>query len=87
MHLAREQFIAGVQADYIRDRLLQSCPEPLDDTRKATKQLQAARTTRKQAISDDVILVIKFVVLVGRNSNCIYKLEETVPWDESVACK
>ncbi len=50
-------------------------PEPLDDARKAGKQLKATRTTRKQAISDDVILVIKFVVLVGLHSNCILKLE------------
>ena len=48
MRLARDRFVAGVQADYIQEYLLQTAPESFDDARRAAKRLEAARAARKQ---------------------------------------
>ena len=48
MRLARDRFVAGVQADYIQESLLQTAPESLEEARKAAKRLEAARAARKQ---------------------------------------
>ena len=48
MNLARDRFIAGVKADFIQEELLTTAPSTLEDARKKAKELEAARSARKQ---------------------------------------
>ena len=48
MNLARDRFIAGVKADFVQEDLLMTAPSTMEDARKKAKELEAARSTRKQ---------------------------------------
>ena len=48
MNLVRDRFIAGVNAEYIQDRLLEMAPKSLDSARDIAKCLEAARSAEKR---------------------------------------
>ena len=79
MNLAQDRFIAGVKADFIQEELLTTVPSTLEDAKNKAKELEAARSARKQMQSGSgSASILSTTTQAGAHDQHSVELEERV---------